>query len=219
MPETITRETLEADDALVPALRCPDCTEIFPEDEELLAIYECCTEYTREGSADGESNRCPICNKFGSKTGSYALPCGCGVPLEEIEAVEDEDGILVEIDAYIESGGATAAAINEKEEEEREQHEAERKAALKARTREVPITEVKVGEMFLGLPGEEDHYPLEVKSIQHEPEGEYRTTLAGTRECVVGHRPARIRLWTGGMGFSGTLDTVVLILDPEEDDA
>ena len=62
--------------------QCNQCHEVFDEDMSDSPIYECgqcTTRYNREGSADGDSNRCPDCNKFGAKVHERACPeCGEG---------------------------------------------------------------------------------------------------------------------------------------------
>lgn len=194
---SITREQLEDDDAVVSAWRCPSCGDVFPEDEELVPIYECCDVYTRDDSADGESNRCPSCNKFGAKTGEFAPPCGCGEPAESIEAVEDEDGELIEVSEFIESGGASREAIEDQRAEEREAADAEREHALRARCRVVPVTEVEVGMMLAGDAEGLKRWPLRVGAVETRGDG-----------IVV--------LWHGGMGSGYPSDAAVLI-DPEEE--
>ena len=55
---------------------CEHCDE-YKEEGELTTIYECssCGEmFSREGSADGDSNRCPSCNKFGAISVEDACP-------------------------------------------------------------------------------------------------------------------------------------------------
>lgn len=61
------------------AFICEDCGALVPvEDAEGVGpLYECgdCgTRYTRGTSADGESHRCPDCNKFGAKVADVGCP-------------------------------------------------------------------------------------------------------------------------------------------------
>lgn len=56
--------------------QCAEC-EAFAEDESEEKKYECgsCgTEFTRDNSADGDSNRCPDCNKFAGKLYDNTCP-------------------------------------------------------------------------------------------------------------------------------------------------
>ena len=81
--KTVSKNATEAEKATEPAaaaaphdddakqrLVCDECGASFDEDEVDSPLYECgaCgTRYTREGSADGGSSRCPDCNRFGAK--------------------------------------------------------------------------------------------------------------------------------------------------------
>lgn len=81
-------------------LYCQDCDMVFNLDDVDLdsPLYECnsCgTLFTRDGSFDGCSHRCPNCGKFGSKLGPTACPECEGQVLEEVEVEENSDGILV----------------------------------------------------------------------------------------------------------------------------
>jgi hypothetical protein len=63
---------------------CEECEKGF-EKEDTEPKYECqsCGEFTRSGSADGDSNRCPECNKFGAATGEMVcLECGGDTDIE-----------------------------------------------------------------------------------------------------------------------------------------
>ena len=70
-----------------PRLVCDACEEFVHESDVDSPLYECggCGErYTRENSADGDSNRCPDCNKFGAKVADYGCPeCGAGELVEQ----------------------------------------------------------------------------------------------------------------------------------------
>ena len=67
-------------------LTCDDCGATFDESEADSPLYECSdcgTRFTREGSADGDGNRCPDCTKFGAKVAEYGCPeCGEGELVE-----------------------------------------------------------------------------------------------------------------------------------------
>jgi hypothetical protein len=66
--------------------RCLNCDEVT-EDAPQGPLYECnaCgTQFTRDGSADGSSHKCPDCNKFATKLAAYGCDiCGEG----EMEAI------------------------------------------------------------------------------------------------------------------------------------
>ena len=81
---------------------CPDCDEGVVDQGEApwdidSPLYECVcgTVYNRWYSADGESHRCPDCNKFGAKVADFACEL-CGesalVPLVRLDAVTIRDG-------------------------------------------------------------------------------------------------------------------------------
>ena len=80
--------------------KCQDCdTIIDPDDGSDLEVplYECnsCgTVFNRDNSADGESHRCPDCNKFGAKLADKSCPACQEGQIEEItiqrETEEDE---------------------------------------------------------------------------------------------------------------------------------
>lgn len=63
---------------------CTDCDTPLDDDAETEPLYECgqCgTTFGKSGSADGESARCPDCNKFSSRIGEVHE--GCETPIEE----------------------------------------------------------------------------------------------------------------------------------------
>jgi len=81
---------------------CEGCAEAV-EASDLEPKYECgsCgSEYSRSMSADGDSHRCPDCNKFGSKVSEEACP-NCGEDCQE-----QEMGLCAEHDQLYEIGGA-----------------------------------------------------------------------------------------------------------------
>lgn len=58
---------------------CEEHIEVGDVDSPLYGCNDCGNSYTRDGSMDGSSNRCPDCNKFGSKLSDYGCPeCGEG---------------------------------------------------------------------------------------------------------------------------------------------
>jgi len=64
-----TRETFDYE--------CQSCEHQFNDGDEGGPLYECsrCGQsYTREDSADGDSNRCPNCNIFGAKVADLTCP-------------------------------------------------------------------------------------------------------------------------------------------------
>lgn len=71
---------------------CPECeAEIV----ELTKLYECgsCGEvFGRDDSADGDSNRCPQCNKFAALSEQVQCPeCGAQDDPSFFEANNDDD--------------------------------------------------------------------------------------------------------------------------------
>ena len=77
------------------AWRCEGCEAEFTDEDAdqgqgpLYECGECGTQFTRDNSADGDSNRCPDCNKFGAKMADLACPeCGEG----ELEPIEADPG-------------------------------------------------------------------------------------------------------------------------------
>jgi DNA-directed RNA polymerase subunit RPC12/RpoP len=65
------------------AMICTDCDYCLSLDDDLDPRYECGScgeEFNRSESADGDSNRCPSCNKFGAKIADADCPeCGEGM--------------------------------------------------------------------------------------------------------------------------------------------
>ena len=89
--------TIEAE----PTRICPGCDDEVPKGDE-VALYECpqcSTQFDRDGSADGESHRCPDCNVFSARQGD-AGPCGCAEELEAAFLIQGANGdeILVRAD-------------------------------------------------------------------------------------------------------------------------
>lgn len=76
----------------VKKLYCEKCDEAKDEGD-LTTKYECSScgsEYTRENSADGDSNRCPDCNKFGALQHENVCD-GCEEEVLEVDIVECPD--------------------------------------------------------------------------------------------------------------------------------
>jgi hypothetical protein len=80
------------------AWRCGGCEAEFTDadaDQGQGALYECgeCgNPFSRGNSADGDSNRCPDCNRFGAKLAEFACPdCNEG----ELEPVGEETPVPV----------------------------------------------------------------------------------------------------------------------------
>ncbi len=75
--------TLEA----VRAYKCTDCGDIAAEASEEV-LYDCGNDgpFIRSNSADGDSNRCPECNKFGAKVADEACGSCQAAGVEEIDA-------------------------------------------------------------------------------------------------------------------------------------
>jgi predicted RNA-binding Zn-ribbon protein involved in translation (DUF1610 family) len=92
--------------------KCPSCDEVCVDGDE-VTLYECqnCgTVFSRESSADGDSHRCPDCQKFASKLTEKGCPTCEGS--EELEIIngyycdecdqyfEDEVDALVHFHEY-----------------------------------------------------------------------------------------------------------------------
>lgn len=64
---------------------CEEQVEIGDVESPLYGCNDCGTTYTRDGSMDGASNRCPDCNRFGTKLSEYGCPeCNEGDLHEEV---------------------------------------------------------------------------------------------------------------------------------------
>src|SRR6266498_3785859 len=77
----MTEITLNVEVADVAGWMCEDCEESFEYAPEspLYECAECGVRFTHEGSADGDSHRCPECNKFAAKIADFGCPqCGDG---------------------------------------------------------------------------------------------------------------------------------------------
>ena len=72
--------------------RCPGCGEVLTDDdlEPLYECQDCGTTFGRSDSADGDSHRCPDCNKFAARYGETHDGCGCGEQVEELSEEGDE---------------------------------------------------------------------------------------------------------------------------------
>jgi hypothetical protein len=89
------------DSASAAVWRCEECGEPSNEDELGPALYECsqCGDmFNRDSSADGCSNHCPDCNRFGAKVDDHSCPHCWRGPLDLVQAEQDDDGELVEPD-------------------------------------------------------------------------------------------------------------------------
>ena len=77
---------------------CPSCEEVTKEPVTLYRCNECGTTFSRENSADGNSYRCPDCNKVASELTAHGCPdCEEGNECEEVMAVEaDGEWIIIE---------------------------------------------------------------------------------------------------------------------------
>lgn len=72
------------------AWQCEECQELTdePDPSPLYECGDCGAVFSRDDSADGCSNRCPECNKFGCRVGDNSCPeCGSG-PMREVTAYE-----------------------------------------------------------------------------------------------------------------------------------
>ena len=57
------------------------------EPEPLYECGECGIKFTKEGSADGGSCRCPDCNKFSAKVSEHGCPECCEEPMEGLVSI------------------------------------------------------------------------------------------------------------------------------------
>lgn len=105
MAETIT-VTLEKVLDVEPGFGCSTCEWAAEDDADCEMKYECgsCgTEFLRSESSDGDSNRCPDCNKFGAKLYLACPDCGdeagpasivyCPVCDEPVQAASAQDHV------------------------------------------------------------------------------------------------------------------------------
>lgn len=76
---------------------CPGCDEVIEEPVTLYECGECGTIFSRENSADGNSHKCPDCQKFAGKLTTHGCS-DCDEECEEVKAIE-VDGEWVVIDA------------------------------------------------------------------------------------------------------------------------
>lgn len=97
-----TTATEPPDDAAEEALKCTSCDHLCREEEVESPLYSCdnCgTEYDRDGSMDGMSNRCPECNRFGAKLSDWACPDCSEGEMVKVWVIEQDDGELEEVSA------------------------------------------------------------------------------------------------------------------------
>ena len=71
----------------IAAYQCQSCDTIVeePADDPIHDCRQCGNTFVRSQSADGESNRCPECNRFAAKTAHHSCP-ECEGELQEVEA-------------------------------------------------------------------------------------------------------------------------------------
>lgn len=77
--ETSTTSPPVVKDESKPEFRCPQCDETFDEcdAETVYECQDCGTTFNRDNSSDGNSHRCPDCNKFAAKLTDNGCPhCG-----------------------------------------------------------------------------------------------------------------------------------------------
>jgi hypothetical protein len=94
--------------------QCNGCQKVFEDGDELEPVYECGScgeEFTRDESSDGDSNRCPSCNKFAAKSDDKAKCPDCGDDVEDVTLVKHpKTGEWVNEDDYDEDEEEDAAA-------------------------------------------------------------------------------------------------------------
>jgi hypothetical protein len=203
----------------IQAFHCPDCDALVEEDSIESGLYECgeCGDaFTRENSADGESNRCPNCNKFAAKIADHGCPeCGTA-ELEETEAVLDDDGELVSLDEWNESGGKSRAELLEAEDQARQAAKDARTAEIESRCEMIPVTDVRVGDTFYertvnggwtyGTKVSAVEAHLEPYVVEHVHRWVNGKEVVGSEQ-----RPPKVTLWGDGMGRGYPPDALVLV--------
>jgi rRNA maturation endonuclease Nob1 len=70
--------------AVAPAYWCTACDEEIDDPEPGYECASCGEQFVRSNSSDGESNRCPTCNKFGAKIADVVCP-SCFEQVDEQE--------------------------------------------------------------------------------------------------------------------------------------
>jgi DNA-directed RNA polymerase subunit RPC12/RpoP len=192
---------MENSATVVDAYRCLDCEAV--RDETGGSLYECgnCgTVFTMESSADGGSNRCPQCGKFGAKLADDGCAeCETG-ECEPVRAVE-VDGDLVVVDEGLAPEQAAAQARERVAAEERrlaEAAEEKHRAEERRRAEFDALPRVRADEV---LPGDVLGY--------HDPTSswdKYPTFQVG-RAAPDDAETGRIRLAPpGGMGLQFVCD-------------
>lgn len=144
MAELGRADGLGADHAAV--LVCESCTAVCMPEDAGPAVYECggCGAFNRDQSADGDSSRCPSCNKFAGKLHDRSCP--------ECEIGELEEGERWTI--TIGSEVLYAETLDELEAEmaaERERQDPKRIAERKASTDRVESAATAAGDARRGL--------------------------------------------------------------------
>lgn len=71
---------------VAPAYWCEACHEEIDDPEPGYECGACGEQFVRSASSDGESNRCPTCNKFGAKIADVVCP-SCYEAVDEQEMV------------------------------------------------------------------------------------------------------------------------------------
>lgn len=113
----------------VSSFTCNACGEEFDTNDDAVTLYECAdcgNRFTRETSADGDSHRCPDCNKFGAKVSEQGCP-------------ECNEGELVE--------GETPAASNVTQADDTESKAVDIIAPASAPSFKGPLTEPEQADL------------------------------------------------------------------------
>jgi predicted RNA-binding Zn-ribbon protein involved in translation (DUF1610 family) len=77
---------------------CQSCEEVIEDPVTLYECGECGTIFSRENSADGNSHKCPDCNRFAAKLTAHGCPdCEEEDGCEQVMAVDaDGEWIVIE---------------------------------------------------------------------------------------------------------------------------
>lgn len=126
-PETGDLSEVDAS-SIVEGTWCGSCEERVEETKPRYECSSCGEEFTREESMDGDSNRCPSCNRFGARTDDACGECDSADDLEE------------EVEVY-QCGCGSWHRVDEAETDR------EKEAALAEEERVNPLPKDPLGEM------------------------------------------------------------------------
>lgn len=161
------------------AHKCSDCEQIV-EEGRLSRIYECGSCGTRT-----DERKCPDCNKFAARAEEDGCP-DCFAECEEVEAVVDIDGEIIEADQYDPDRSFAEREAEETANQKITQatRRTERHEAVKASADPKPWTAVTPG-MRVVLPDTDPDDPVgssasEVLHVAHRSDGAVIVAARGT---------------------------------------